>query len=386
MIVEVPIDVWDPARGGAEGYLRRLARGLSARGHRMRVLCLRSNPAFEGEVEVERLSVPAWPRWRRELAFAREALARRAAGGADVTLAVRHALEADVYQPHGGPFRKALRASLEATEPAALRLIRGALRGLRPKDRVLLWLDRQVLIRSKGLVTISLSRKVEEDFREAYPDLALRFERIYNGVDLEEFHDRDRPERARALRAAFSIPDSCRVALFVAHKFAPKGLLDAIRSLVPAAGFHLVVVGDGRPGRFRDEARSRGVAGRVHFAGATSEPRRFYAGADALVLPTRYDPCSLSVLEALACGTPVVTTTANGAGELIEAGREGFVTAPGDVLALARGLLEIAARWDEFHAAAAGRARGLTFEAHLGRMEGVLLRAAEDRRVREIRR
>ena len=44
MIVEIPIDVWDPGRGGAEGYLRRLSRGLAARGHRVRILCLRSSP------------------------------------------------------------------------------------------------------------------------------------------------------------------------------------------------------------------------------------------------------------------------------------------------------------------------------------------------------
>jgi UDP-glucose:(heptosyl)LPS alpha-1,3-glucosyltransferase len=382
VIVEIPIDVWDPSRGGAEGYLLRMARGLAARGHRVRVLCLRANPSFLGEVEVERLPAPRWPRWLRELAFARAALARRAAGGADVTLAVRHALAADVYQPHGGPFRKALRASLEGVEPPLLRNARGALRSLRPKTRVLLWLDREILRRSPDLITISLSRRVEEDFRESYPGLPMRFERIYNGVDLAEFHDRDRVERARTLRAGFAIPPKDRVALFVAHKFGPKGLLDAIRALPGAEGFHLVVLGDGRRGPFQSEARARGVEGRVHFAGQSDEPRLFYAGADAFILPTRYDPCSLSVLEALACGTAVVTTTANGAGELIEPGVEGFVTAPGDVPALAGGLREIAARWEAFHAAALARARGLSFEDHLEKLEAVLLRAAEERRRR----
>ncbi len=41
--------------------------------------------------------------------------------------------------------------------------------------------------------------------------------------------------------------------------------------------------------------------------------------------PTYYDPCSLVVLEALACGLPVITTAQNGASELMTDGREGYI-------------------------------------------------------------
>ena len=47
------------------------------------------------------------------------------------------------------------------------------------------------------------------------------------------------------------------------------------------------------------------------------EMRNAYFAADFLVHPTFYDPCSLVVLEALACGLPVITTRANGASELL---------------------------------------------------------------------
>jgi UDP-glucose:(heptosyl)LPS alpha-1,3-glucosyltransferase len=382
MIVEIPIDVWDPGRGGAEVYLRRLARGLAARGHRVRVLCLRSSPDPGPEVDVERMHVPLWPRWLREASFARAALARRRAGGADVTLAVRHALEADVYQPHGGPFRAAMAASLEGVNPPALRAAKRLLRRVRPVTRVLLHLDRAIL-RSPGLITVSLSRKVEEDFRKTYPGIPLRFVRIYNGVDLGEFHDRDRDERARDLRDRLRIPAASPIALFVAHKFGPKGLGEAVRALREADPFHLVVVGGGAPGPYRRLALSLGVADRVHFAGSTDGARPFYAAADAFVLPTRYDPCSLSVLEALACGVPVVTTTANGAGELLTPGRDGFVTSPGDEASVASALRTIGGDRERFREAALARARGLSLDAHIDRMEEVLLRAAGERRARE---
>ena len=382
MTIEIPIDFWDPSRGGAEGYLWRLSRGLIARGHRLRVLCLGSNPRFEEGISIEKLAVPRWPRWRRELALAREALGRRQSGGADVTLAVRHALEADVYQPHGGPFRTAVRESLAGVKPALLRRTKLLLRYLRPATRALLRLDREILLRSRGLVTVSLSRKVEDEFRRAYPGVSFRFERIYNGVDLDEFHDRDRPERARALRERFAIPGGRTVALFVGHKFGPKGLADAITALAGLPDFHLVVLGSGRKKAFERLARSLGMQGRLDFAGQSVEPRGFYAGAEVLLHPTYYDPCSLSVLESLACGTPVITTTANGASELMESGREGYVIAPGDPASLARAARAVAADWNGFHQRALERAKDLSFHHHLDSMERVLLRAAEERRRR----
>ena len=53
--------------------------------------------------------------------------------------------------------------------------------------------------------------------------------------------------------------------------------------------------------------------------------RDAYFAADFLVHPTFYDPCSLVVLEALACGLPMITTRANGASELMTPPREGYV-------------------------------------------------------------
>jgi UDP-glucose:(heptosyl)LPS alpha-1,3-glucosyltransferase len=61
------------------------------------------------------------------------------------------------------------------------------------------------------------------------------------------------------------------------------------------------------------------------FVGEVDDPLPYYAAADVYVHPTYYDPCSLVVLEALACGLPVVTTSYNGAGELIDNGVSGFV-------------------------------------------------------------
>src|SRR5439155_13157775 len=68
-----------------------------------------------------------------------------------------------------------------------------------------------------------------------------------------------------------------------------------------------------------------GLGNTVHLLGFQPDIRPCFHAADFFVLPTYYDPCSLVVFEALACGLPVITTACNGAGELIAEGREGFV-------------------------------------------------------------
>jgi UDP-glucose:(heptosyl)LPS alpha-1,3-glucosyltransferase len=378
MKITMPIDVWDPQRGGAERYLDRLSRELIARGHEVTVLCSEqrvSTAPGQGGPDVQVLRVPRFPRWLRELSFAKEAVRVHRSSGHDILFAVRHALEADVYQPHGGSLRAAREAAGRALPPWRQRA-RAVAGGLRPSLRVLLWLDREVFSRSPRLVTVSVSRKVEDDLRRVYPEVQFRFERIYNPIDAELFHDRDRSERAAGLRSRFGIPAHRRIAVFVAHRFRPKGLHHALRAVAALPEWHLVVAGRDRPGPFLRAAARLRTLERTHIAGPVSDPRGLYAGADALVLPTYYDPCSLAVLEAMACGTPVVTTRENGASELIEDGVSGFsVERPQDARAISAALGAIGGRWENFHDAARRSASRWGWIEHVDRMQKVLSRA-----------
>src|SRR5207244_5674592 len=84
------------------------------------------------------------------------------------------------------------------------------------------------------------------------------------------------------------------------------------------------------PGPVRRLASRCGLQYTVRFLGYYPDLRDCYWSSDFFVQPTYYDPCSLVVLEALACGLPVITTEQNGASELMSNGREGYVlTAPG---------------------------------------------------------
>jgi len=77
-----------------------------------------------------------------------------------------------------------------------------------------------------------------------------------------------------------------------------------------------------------------GIAARVRFVGGVSDVRPFLAAADAFVLPTLYDPFPNAVLEAMAAGLPVVTSTRCGAAEIVAEGETGFVRDALDIDAL----------------------------------------------------
>lgn len=76
----------------------------------------------------------------------------------------------------------------------------------------------------------------------------------------------------------------------------------------------------------RRHAVQRGAERQVRFVGKTTEPERWYAAADLLVHPSRYEAFSLVTLEAAASGLPIIAHAINGTEELVATGVNGFLT------------------------------------------------------------
>jgi glycosyltransferase involved in cell wall biosynthesis len=135
-------------------------------------------------------------------------------------------------------------------------------------------------------VSESAAREVKRWFREDVDEV------IPNGVDIDVFRPRDRLEA----RERLGLERDGRYALFVGRTEVRKGA-DLLLPSCTLAGYELLVAG-----------RSTIGGGRELGLLSPEETSWAYAAADCVLFPTRYEACSWVVLEALASGTPLVTT------------------------------------------------------------------------------
>jgi UDP-glucose:(heptosyl)LPS alpha-1,3-glucosyltransferase len=192
-----------------------------------------------------------------------------------------------------------------------------------------------------------------------------------------------------AFRAAHGIGPTENVALFTGHNFRLKGLGPLLKAMADrlkrsdAIPLRLLVCGGGDPAPFRTLAQRLGIEQHVTFLGRVPDVRACFHASDLFVLPTYYDPCSLVVFEALACGLPVVTTRCNGAGELLSQGVEGFVIdSPDDQPGLIAALDALSnAQFRGRAAVAAARlGREQSFDRHVDRLLEVAAQSAAQKR------
>ena len=176
------------------------------------------------------------------------------------------------------------------------------------------------------------SRMVKDDIVRRFGVAEDKLHVIHNGVDLEYFHPGLRDQHRQSVRKQLGISQDAPVVLFVGSGFERKGVFPLLKAVAGLPDVHLVVVGKDRKLPAAQElSRQLGIAERTHFLGAQQDVRPYYGVADVFALPTLYDPFPNAVLEALACGLPVLTSPTSGAAELIGE-RSGKVVDPLNVI------------------------------------------------------
>ena len=169
--------------------------------------------------------------------------------------------------------------------------------------------------------------------------LGRTVERVQKGVDAEQFRPDGPNERKRlGLRGK---PVIVAIARLVPLKNL-RLLLDAaalVRRRVP--GLHVAIVGDGpEAATLRNRAAALGLLDCVTFAGYVpqSDTPTWYRTGDVFALSSDFDNSPNAVLEAMACGLPVVATDVGGVREFVEPGSGGLIVPRGDAAAFARAL------------------------------------------------
>lgn len=152
---------------------------------------------------------------------------------------------------------------------------------------------------------------------------------LYNCVDLDEFK-RLPPTDRTAARAELGFAPEDRVIIMVARMVAQKNhdlVLQAAPDLLresPQARF-LFVGGGPDEDALKARAQEAGIADKCVFLGRRDDVPRLLAASDVAILPSFKEGFSNAVLEAMACGLPVVASNVGGNGEIIDHGENGYL-------------------------------------------------------------
>ena len=165
---------------------------------------------------------------------------------------------------------------------------------------------------SRSKVLVPVSQKVKKELEEINPSLDLRV--IMNGVDINEFYPDKRMDRQE-----YGLPEDVPLALFAGDIKSPRKNLDSVlKAMCEVEGVELAVAGATEGSPYLKMADQLGLSDRVHFLGFRKDIAKLMKCADFFVFPSRYEACTLVVIEALASGLPVITTYQSGVSELID--------------------------------------------------------------------
>jgi UDP-glucose:(heptosyl)LPS alpha-1,3-glucosyltransferase len=370
----------DAARGGAERYTVDLAEGLRRRGHQVSLLASSLTPDLQSPQNVQ-LPAAGASRDGRYLRFLDRLDRHLATTQYQIVHAMLPVRRCDIYHPHAGIAAAAVAHGHLKYEGAFQQVVSRVATRLNRRRQRFAEVERTLLTGDKPPMVLCLSNYVRRSLAEHYTLPDSRLATLFNAIDLARFDPAARPEARAAERQRLGIDPHKIVALLLANDFERKGLREAIRATakVRDARLTLLVAGKQIPKPYRALATKEGVE-QIVFAGSTTDPAALYQAADFFLLPTRHDPCSLVVLEALAMGLPVISTVHNGACEIMTDGQEGLVLAdPADIITLAdaiRTMLDPDRRAQMSAACKALRPR-LAYDHHLDALGAIYRRAAE---------
>jgi len=188
----------------------------------------------------------------------------------------------------------------------------------------------------KSKLVIAVSERIKQELMEInVPAANIRV--ILNGVDVDEFFP------GKGDRAKLGLPESVPLAMFTGDIRTPRKNLDSVlKALVKVPDLHLAVVGATARSPYPDLSQELGIADRVHFLGFRRDVPEIMKAVDFFVFPSRYEACTLVLLEALGTGIPVITAVTTGGAEIVKPECGILLSSSEDVAALADGMARLA--------------------------------------------
>ena len=248
------------------------------------------------------------------------------------------------------------------------------------------WLRRQIvkLVYPSAVQVLAVSDGLAAHLVEAFGLPGRKVHAIHNGIDVADIRRRaETPvDEVDVFRSGEPVFVAC--GRFVPEKNYPM-LLRAFRNVLDHYVSRLVILGEGKlQSDCEVLARDLGLAEHVVFLGFQENPYKFMARAYALILSSLHEGFPNVLVEAMACGTPVISTRCpSGPDEMITDGENGLLVPVDDIEAMTEAmkrLIEDNALHESLSEAGLRRAQDFTVEKMVKSYESVLLEAVDTRR------
>lgn len=310
-------------KGGSERRTYELVKQLKQRGHNITVFANSwSNiPTFEGEgINFVKVPMTRWPfRFMAPLTYAYFADKAVKKEDFDIIHTQTRTYYQDVATLGGGCHRAWI------DEGSSLKL-------LDPFHRAVLSIEKRQFQNGNYKRIIVNSKLSKNGILKFYPVPEERIKVIYNGVDTERFNPINKEKYRTETRKRHNISDDDFMILYVGSGFKRKGvsyLIEAVSRLgndsINKNRIKLLIVGKDKLWPYKRLAAKFDIDKNIIFVDYAGETEKYYAASDIFALPTFFDPFANVTLEAMASGVPVITTKKNGASEIIEDGKDGFI-------------------------------------------------------------
>jgi len=189
------------------------------------------------------------------------------------------------------------------------------------EERVAARAQRRILSEGRFQRVIANSQLTAEELTRRYGIAAESITVVHPGHDPERFHPRTAEQRQALRRALGAQPEELLVGLVTSGDFTKRAVGPFLSALggVPEevkTTLRVLVVGkESRLDPYREAAREAGLVGRVDFLPPRPDVESLYPALDLYVHPAHFEEFGMSVLEAMACGTAVLTSARVGAAE-----------------------------------------------------------------------
>jgi UDP-glucose:(heptosyl)LPS alpha-1,3-glucosyltransferase len=297
--------------GGGELILDRTIAALSERGVPVALIARDWQPR-EG-LTFLRCESPRFPRFSRDSRFAKAACDMVRANEPLLVQSHERIECCDIFRAGDG-----VHAAYLAHRSRGMSAPARFFQNISLYHRNVLALERRMFASDRLKAVIVNSGMVADEIVSHFSFPRERIHHIPNGIDLARFAPRDMQTAGNAVRGELGIDPNRKVLVFVGSGYERKGLARSIEALAKSkSDAVLLVIGhDRRPSRFAAIAGKLGISDRVQFLGRQKDTTPYYAAADAMILPSLYDPFPSTVLEGLASGLPVVTSESCGARDI----------------------------------------------------------------------